>query len=424
MNIDTLDFSIDTNSYLLDFCDTFFLNNLILGKTCFNAASGTSVDVMLTNRPRSFQKTAIIETGLSNRYKLIVSFFRTHFARLPPKKSEYRNYKKIDSKSFLYELDQELLKGEMYKDHSDKFSAFTNVFRNVLDKYSPLKTKTISGNHAPFMTKNLSKAIMNRCRLRSKYLKWPSRKTFLEYKKAKTICNSLNKSTKKAYFADISRKGFVSNKTFSNTVKPFLTNKGFPANENIAIKCNEEIISDTTKLAGIFNTHYINIVQKSSGTTPNIKGNPENPLEDSITVKNLFNEYENHPSIINIKNQNLAKRFYETDFATTNQINKIIKEVDPKIATGPDKIPPKIIKLSANVIDSHLTNIINSDIEKKSFSECSIIASVRPIFKKNEREKVENYGPVISLNCFSKIYEKYILKHFKTFLNDFLFQYI
>ena len=68
-------------------------------------------------------------------------------------------------------------------------------------------------------------------------------------------------------------------------------------------------------------------------------------------------------------------------FATTNQINKIIKEVDPNKATGPDTIPPKIIKLSANVIDSDLTNIINSDIEKNSFSEGAKIASVRPILK-------------------------------------------
>ena len=68
-------------------------------------------------------------------------------------------------------------------------------------------------------------------------------------------------------------------------------------------------------------------------------------------------------------------------FATTNQINKIIKEVDPNKATGPDTIPPKIIKLSAYVIDSHLTNIINSDIEKNSFSEGAKIASVRPILK-------------------------------------------
>ena len=33
-------------------------------------------------------------------------------------------------------------------------------------------------------------------------------------------------------------------------------------------------------------------------------------------------------SIINIKNQNLAKRSYEIDFASTNQMNNIIKEVD------------------------------------------------------------------------------------------------
>ena len=75
----------------------------------------------------------------------------------------------------------------MYKDHNDKFSAFTNVFRYVLDKHAPLKTKTIRSNHAPFMIKNLREAIMNRSRLRSKYLKWPSRENFLVYKKAKTI---------------------------------------------------------------------------------------------------------------------------------------------------------------------------------------------------------------------------------------------
>ena len=32
LNIDTLDDSMDTNSYLSDFCDSFSLKNLILGK--------------------------------------------------------------------------------------------------------------------------------------------------------------------------------------------------------------------------------------------------------------------------------------------------------------------------------------------------------------------------------------------------------
>ena len=40
--------------------------------------------------------------------------------------------------------------------------------------------------------------------------------------------------------------------------------------------------------------------------------------------------------------------------------------------------------MSANVIDSHPVNIINNDITKNVFSEKAKVASVRPMFKKNE----------------------------------------
>ena len=72
--------------------------------------------------------------------------------------------------------------------------------------------------------------------------------------------------------------------------------------------------------------------------------------------------------------------------------------------------------MSANLIDSHLENIKNNDITKTVFSEKAKIASVRPIFNKNEREKIENYRPVSTLNCFSKVYEKFLPEMFKPFL--------
>ena len=62
----------------------------------------------------------------------------------------------------------------------------------------------------------------------------------------------------------------------------------------------------------------------------------------------------------------------------------IIKELDPKKATGLDKIPAKIVHMSANVTDSHLPNIINNNITKNACSEKAKVASVRPIFRKNE----------------------------------------
>ena len=127
---------------------------------------------MLTNRPRRFHKTSIIEIGFSDHHNMIISFFRTRFERLKSKNLEHRNYKKFDKSKFLFELDQALLKGEMYKIQNDMFTTFTDVFRSVIDKHAPLKTKTVRGNQIPFMTKALSKVTLTKSRLRSKYNKW------------------------------------------------------------------------------------------------------------------------------------------------------------------------------------------------------------------------------------------------------------
>ena len=46
--------------------------------------------------------------------------------------------------------------------------------------------------------------------------------------------------------------------------------------------------------------------------------------------------------------------------------------------------------MSAYIIDQQLTNKIDNDLLKKSFSDSAKIASVRPIFKKGERAEIGN----------------------------------
>ena len=86
--------------------------------------------------------------------------------------------------------------------------------------------------------------------------------------------------------------------------------------------------------------------------------------------------------------------------------------MNPKKATGPDKIP---VKLAASVIDFHLTNIINNDLSNNVFSDSAKLASVRPIFKKDDTNEIKNYRPVSILNCFSKIYEKLLNEQMNNF---------
>ena len=105
------------------------------------------------------------------------------------------------------------------------------------------------------------------------------------------------------------------------------------------------------------------------GCPPEIEGNPENKTNDIVTRQSIIRKYQTHPSILNIKSKNIVQNTSDIPAATSEQINKIIhrnyiQELNAKKETGPDKIPPKIVKLSVNIIKSHLANIINSDLLK------------------------------------------------------------
>ena len=58
-----------------------------------------------------------------------------------------------------------------------------------------------------------------------------------------------------------------------------------------------------------------------------------------------------------------------------DQINKIIS-LEAKNATRPDKISLKVVKMSAYIIDKNVTNIINNDLSRNSFSYSAKIASI------------------------------------------------
>ena len=57
----------------------------------------------------------------------------------------------------------------------------------------------------------------------------------------------------------------MGNKQFWNTVKPFLTFKGFLHNEDISLHIGDKTVTDCYKLAKEFNKYYINIVQNTTG---------------------------------------------------------------------------------------------------------------------------------------------------------------
>ena len=93
------DFNIDINKdetishdKLNVFCDTLNLTNLVKSETCYTENHKSTIDLFLINKPRSFQFTSVIETGLSDYHRPIATSIKSHFSRLKRKiKSTSKN---------------------------------------------------------------------------------------------------------------------------------------------------------------------------------------------------------------------------------------------------------------------------------------------------------------------------------------------
>ena len=75
------------------------------------------------------------------------------------------------------------------------------------------------------------------------------------------------------------------------------------------------------------------------------------PKLDEKTIREIIENYRNHPSIIKIKEIVKEKPIFDFPEATTEDINKVIKSLNPNKAIGPDRIRLKIIQTAANVIN-------------------------------------------------------------------------
>ena len=99
------DFNSQMEEDAMNVCDIYNLKNLISEPACFkNAQSPTHIDLILANKPNSFQSSKRIAAGTSDFHKMTVSVLKVHFKKLSPTKLKYRNYKHFNLEFFKDEL--------------------------------------------------------------------------------------------------------------------------------------------------------------------------------------------------------------------------------------------------------------------------------------------------------------------------------
>ena len=300
----------------------------------------------------------------------------------------------------------------------DKYESFDKEFLKVLNKHAPLKKKVIRANHVPYMTKDLSKAIMKRSQLENKYIKNPTVENRNMYKKHKNFCSKLYKKERRNFYSQLDIKNITDNKQFWKTMKPFLSEKCTYASK-ITLVDNDNVISDDQELANTFNKFFEHAVDNLGiKEYPNIDDCDIDFISDD-PIDNALSKYKNHPSILMI-NENVS---FESRFSfTTVSEDDIQKEIlNPKKPGTFGNIPTKMLKSSSEICTVALKNIWNSEIlQNFHFPSKLKLADITPVYKKKDPTLVENYRPVSVLPSVSKIFERTIQKQFSSYVDEFL----
>ena len=113
---------------------------------------------------------------------MTVTEFKISFQKLQPKITSYRDYKNFDNGKFRSDI------WKMNFNTTD-LEGFMKTAFDIFNKNASIKRKYIRANEAPFMTKDLHKAIMKISQLRNKFLKSRNLSDEKDYTSQRNFCN-------------------------------------------------------------------------------------------------------------------------------------------------------------------------------------------------------------------------------------------
>ena len=94
-------------------------------------------------------------------------------------------------------------------------------------------------------------------------------------------------------------------------------------------------------------------------------------------------------------------------------VRKQLKDLKRFKATGPDNLPPSLLKGAAGVSCGTLCYIVNLSIETSTFPTIWKIPRIVRIHKSGAMSQPENYRPISILQCYQKFWKELCINNFR-----------
>ena len=266
----------------------------------------------------------------------------------------------------------------------------TYTITNEIEKYFPLKERSIKYNPNPWITHELKKACRYKHKLYKKFVTVPTKENEQKFKTYRNKLTNYIAHVKKDYYRRIFYKNKSNSKQTWKNINQILgrnTRNSLPdcfIKENIMIKNPNEI-------ANCFNTFFSNVGHNIA---------KELPTDATKSIETYMTDY-NEKTLFLVP-------------VTEPEVNCIISNFNAKTSLDYYGISMKFVRMLKDVLKKPLCALINLSFAQGKFPTIFKTALIHPIHKRGSQKEFTNYRPIALLPQLSKVLEKAFEK--KTFV--------
>jgi hypothetical protein len=254
------------------------------------------------------------------------------------------------------------------------WNQFKSCIHSSMTKHIPTKLSSHK-THLPWLTSEVKHLMKSRDRLYYRYHKSRTQANKLAFLDMK---HKVQRATRSAYWEYVNNiivedpecEHPKASKRFWSFIKGLQTDSSGVA----PLKDNGVLIADAKGKAEILNKQYTSVFTREDTNQIPSKGPCTTNIMPTITIGE-------------------------------GGVLKLLQNLNPHKASGPDSIPTKVLRECATEVTPLLTTIMQRSLMAGHIPSDWASANVTPVFKKGEKFKASNYRPV-SLTCVcSKLME-------------------
>ena len=239
------------------------------------------------------------------------------------------------------------------------------------------KSKTRNIHDHPWIDKELLSLIKRKNKQRLKANRTGCVHDAQKFKDLRRLTKQLISQKKKEYATKLRDSVTENPKRFWSFVK---SSRSVKITANF-LRDNQSFITDSRDKANLLNSFFHSVFSPAQATTTT----SNLPLSSDTALSNIQ--------------------------LTENEVFKALDGLDSSKACGPDGIPGKLLKMTANIIAPSLCQIYNLSLYQGVVPACWKLANVTPVFKKDDPTLASNYRPISLLSIISKTFERCVYNH-------------